>query len=91
MVGTPVVVHAACPVTRHHVEQSRGGLYCSSMQDLAGVTRYFLEQEGARDRHAAAGAEYVRTEYSWVSVLKRFDAVVEGLLSNDSSEERIHE
>jgi glycosyltransferase involved in cell wall biosynthesis len=84
MVGTPVVVHGACPVTRHHVEQSRGGLYFSSMQDLAGVTKYFLEHEEDRARHVELGAEYVRSEYSWSSVLRRFDAVLEGLLSDAS-------
>ena len=94
MVGTPVVVHGACPVTRHHVEQSRGGLYCSSMQDLAGVTKYFLENEEARNRHAVAGAEYVRTEYSWSSVLRRFDTVVEELIGSipaTCSEDSLHE
>jgi glycosyltransferase involved in cell wall biosynthesis len=84
MVGTPVVVHGACPVTRHHVEQSRGGLYFSSMQDLAGVTKYFLEHEEDRARHAELGAEYVGSEYSWSSVLRRFDTVLEGLLSDAS-------
>jgi glycosyltransferase involved in cell wall biosynthesis len=81
MVGAPVVVHSACPVTRHHVERSRGGLYCSSAHDLAGVVRYFLEDREARRRHAAAGREYVKEEYSWSSVLGRFDDVVERLIA----------
>ena len=82
MVGTPVVVHGACPVTRHHVEQSRGGLYCSSAHDLAGVTQYFLEDAAAQRRHAVAGADYVRNDYSWDSVLRRFDSVVELLIGD---------
>jgi glycosyltransferase involved in cell wall biosynthesis len=85
MVGAPVVVHGACPVTRHHVEQSRGGLYCSSMQDLAGVTKYFVAEGHTRERHAAAGAEYVRNQYSWRSVLERFDTVIECLFTAPSS------
>jgi glycosyltransferase involved in cell wall biosynthesis len=94
MVGTPVVVHGACPVTRHHVECSRGGLYFSSAHDLAGVTNYFMENSQARSHHGVAGAEYVRTEYSWVSVLERFDAVIDRLLGNSQSvcqETSIHE
>lgn len=94
MVGTPVVVHGACPVTRHHVEQSRGGLYFSSAHDLAGVTTYFLKSPEARHRHAQAGAEYVREEYSWPSVLRRFDEVVEQLIGNPqviSQERSLHE
>lgn len=94
MVGTPVVVHGACPVTRHHVEQSRGGLYFSSAHDLAGVTNYFLSNPEARHSHAVAGAEYVRTEYSWSSVLRRFDEVVDrliGVADPISREAFIHE
>jgi len=84
MVGTPVVVHGACPVTRHHVEHSRGGLYFSSALDLAGVTNYFLATPQARYHHGMAGAEYVRTAYSWESVLERFDAVIDRILANPS-------
>lgn len=79
MVGTPVVVHAACPVTRHHVEVSRGGLYFSSSHDLAGVTKYLIREPNARREHADAGAAYVRQEYAWSAVLERFDAVVGAL------------
>jgi glycosyltransferase involved in cell wall biosynthesis len=93
MVGTPVVVHGACPVTRHHVERSRGGLYFSSVHDLAGVTTYFLGDSDARGRHARAGAEYVRTQYSWPAVLRRFDNEVERLLrcgETSSSDASLH-
>lgn len=81
MVGAPVVVHGACQVTRHHVEMSRGGLYMSSANDLAGVTRYFMETPDARRQHAEDGSTYVAREYSWSAVIERFDAVVNGLLA----------
>lgn len=81
MVNTPVVVHAACDVTRHHVEESRGGLFFSSSEDLAGVTNYFMKSPEQRISHASYGARYVRDRYSWSSVLERFDRVVEGFLS----------
>lgn len=83
MVGTPVVVHAGCSVTRDHVERSRGGLYFSSASDLAGVTRYFLQDSQARRTHAEAGAQYVAREYSWDAVLGRFDAVLSRLLDGE--------
>lgn len=94
MVGAPVVVHGACPVTRHHVEESRGGLYFSSTHDLAGVTKYLLKDPEARAEHAREGGSYVRREYSWEAVLARFDKVVERLLStraDGNSEVRAHE
>ena len=80
MVGTPVVVHGACPVTRHHVEESKGGLYFSSAHDLAGVTRYLLGSSKARREHADFGAAYVAREYAWSAVLERFDRVVNELM-----------
>jgi glycosyltransferase involved in cell wall biosynthesis len=82
MVGTPVVVHSNCAVTRHHVVESGGGLYFSSSQDLAGVTIYFLSDSAARSRHAQAGARYVADEYAWPAVLERFDKTLENLCSD---------
>ena len=84
MVGTPVVVHAACPVTRHHVEVSKGGLYFSSAHDLAGVTKYFLRSSDGRKEHADAGAMYVAREYSWPAVLERFDNALSRLFSGEN-------
>lgn len=76
MVGTPVVVHGECAVTKHHVLQSGGGLYISSPTDLAGVTRHFTEDAGCRAEFAARGRSYVESEFSWSSVLERFDRVI---------------
>lgn len=85
MVGTPVVVHGKCPVTRHHVVESRGGLYFSSPSDLAGVTRYMLETPEARGVFARNGAEYVAKDYGWPRVLERFDAAIESLCGNGAN------
>ena len=79
MVGTPVVVHGECPVTRHHVVESGGGLYLSSSADLAGVTQYFLEDSARRAEFAARGRQYVEREFSWDAVLDRFDRVLSSL------------
>jgi glycosyltransferase involved in cell wall biosynthesis len=87
MVGTPVAVHGECPVTRHHVVNSRGGLYFSSASDLAGVTQYFLSDGETRQKHAEHGRQYVAQEYSWGAVLERFDRVVTELLDTDLSDD----
>jgi glycosyltransferase involved in cell wall biosynthesis len=81
MVGTPVVVHGECPITKHHVVESGGGLYFSSPEDFAGVTRYMLEEREARNRFAVCGRRYVESTYSWESVLARFDQVLADILS----------
>lgn len=85
MVGTPVVVHGECAVTRHHVVESGGGLHFSDHEDLGGVTQFFLNEREKRDEMVRGGGEYVKNEYSWGAVLQRFDAVVGTLLSSDRS------
>jgi glycosyltransferase involved in cell wall biosynthesis len=76
MVGTPVIVHGECPVTKHHVLESGGGLYFSSMSDLAGVVRYLISEHGARGEFAERGANYIQKHYTWEAVLSRFEEVV---------------
>jgi glycosyltransferase involved in cell wall biosynthesis len=85
MVGTPVVVHGECAVTRYHVIESGGGLYFSSPGDLAGVIRYLWENPEARALFAARGAAYVDREYSWQAVLSRFDATVDRVMESAGS------
>ena len=79
MLGTPVVVHGGCPVTKHHVMESAGGLYISSASDLAGVTRYISQDPQTRSAFAKRGLDYVKREFSWDAVLGRFDMVLEGM------------
>jgi glycosyltransferase involved in cell wall biosynthesis len=76
MVGTPVIVHGECPVTKHHVLESAGGLYFSSMGDLAGVVGYLIAERSQRDAFAERGSQYVREQYGWGAVLRRFEKVV---------------
>jgi glycosyltransferase involved in cell wall biosynthesis len=79
MLGTPVVVHGGCPVTKHHVMESAGGLYISSASDLGGVTSYLSQDSNIRSVFAARGLDYVKREFSWDAVLGRFDRVLEGM------------
>ena len=83
LLGTPVIVHSDCQVTRYHVIKSNGGLYFKSADDLAGVTSKLAEDKDLAKRIAQAGFDYTREEYSWESVMDRFDAVMSNLLSQD--------
>jgi glycosyltransferase involved in cell wall biosynthesis len=86
MVGVPVIVHAACPVTRDHVERSRGGLYFSSVEDFAGVVRYLTSHPDIRQILAESGADYVQREYSWSAVVNRFDGALTTIFSGSEQE-----
>jgi glycosyltransferase involved in cell wall biosynthesis len=84
MLGTPVVVHGECPVTKHHVIESAGGLYISAASDLGGVTQFFSESNN-RDQFATRGLNYVNCEFSWEAVLKRFDRCFSSMIKDDSA------
>ena len=81
MVGTPVVVHGECAITRGHVVESGGGLYFSSIEDFAGVTRYMFEESNSRLQLAECGRRYVIQNYSWEATLQRFDRVCKEIFS----------
>jgi glycosyltransferase involved in cell wall biosynthesis len=84
MVGTPVVVHGECAVTKHHVVESGGGLYMSSPSDLAGVTRFFCDDPLRRAEFAGRGRDYVEREFSWDAVLDRFDRTLAGFRRHEA-------
>ena len=79
MVGTPVVVHGSCPVTRHHVVASGGGLYFVSDEDFQGVVGRLVTEPSLCKEMATAGLTYVAEQYNWSVVLDRFDAVMKEL------------
>ena len=72
LAGTPVLVHGHCPVTRHHVLRSNGGLYFTSAAEFAGALDWFLDHPEDRQRMGAWGRGYVRREFNWPAVLDRF-------------------
>ena len=86
LLGTPVVVHGRCPVTRYHVVRSGGGLYFDGMPDFAEVTRVMMEDTQLAQALAAQGECYVREEFSWEAVLQRFDSVMTTLISGKGDE-----
>lgn len=74
--GTPCLVNGACPVTRHHVSVSNGGLYFENSLEFKGVLRYLLDHLEVAAEMGENGARYVATEYDWSAVLQRFSAAM---------------
>ena len=79
LLNVPVLVNAACAVTRTHVLDSGGGLYFDSSEDFARVVMELVQNQSMREKLALAGKSYVEREYNWEAVLKRFDEVLAGL------------
>jgi glycosyltransferase involved in cell wall biosynthesis len=76
--GTPALVNAACAVTRDHCQKSKGGLFFRDYFEFAGCLDYLLGRPDVRTRMGQAGGEYVRQNYDWHDVVRRFVAQVYG-------------
>ena len=72
LAGTPVLVHSGCAVTRGHVEASGGGLHFPDYPHFAECLDLLLTRPDLREKLAAAGREYVLTNYSWPRVTDRY-------------------
>jgi glycosyltransferase involved in cell wall biosynthesis len=81
LAGTPVLVHAGCPVTSHHVFASGGGLAFGDFYEFAGALDRLLDDADLRRRLAAQGRAYVEREYSWPAVTARLRATLDRLVA----------
>jgi len=70
--GVPALVHGDCAVTRFHVETSGGGLTFRTVHDFKLAVDKIVENETLRIEMAKSGESYVKNEYSWPAVKKRF-------------------
>lgn len=84
LMGSPVLVNAACSVTRSHAIASGGGLYFADLADFAGTVSTLCANETLRRQMAAAGAHYVQDRYCWPAVLEHFDLAVAQILSTST-------
>ena len=73
-VERPVVVNAACAVTREHCVRSGGGLWFGSYAVFEAVVDRLLADDGLRARLGTAGAAYAAKHYRWPVVVDRYTA-----------------
>ncbi len=69
--GTPVLVHAGCPVTRGHVVRSGGGLFFANGAEFGAVVRTLVSDPELRRSMGQSGRRYVLAEYAWPAVIAR--------------------
>lgn len=85
--GTPVLVHADCPVTRRHARVSGGGLWFRGRRELVACAEWLLGHREEARAMGAAGRRYVLEEYSWPAVARRFEQAVDRLLPSREQRE----
>lgn len=76
LAGRPVLVHEDCPVTRGHVQRSKGGLWFRTYEEFAGALDWLLEHPDLASRMGENGRRYVLANYTWETVLDRFEALI---------------
>lgn len=73
LAGRPVLVHRDCPVTRGHVQRSRGGLWFSHYEEFVGTIEWLQSNPTLAARMGQNGGGYVRRNYTWPAVVTRFE------------------
>ena len=81
LAGTPVLVHARCPVTTHHVFSAGGGLAFEDFYEFAEALDLLLEDPERRRRMGCQGRAYVEAVYSWPAVTARLRDTLERLVA----------
>jgi glycosyltransferase involved in cell wall biosynthesis len=81
LAGTPVLVHARCAVTTHHVLSAGGGLTFEDFYEFAEALDLLLEDDERRRRLGAQGRAYVEAVYSWPAVTARLRETLERLVA----------
>ena len=77
LLGTPVLVNAECAVTSDHCRRSNGGLYFSDSSEFAACLDFLLGEPEIARRMGQLGGQYVRANFGWDTVIKRFDYVMD--------------
>ena len=72
LAGRPVLVNGTCAVTRDFVHQANGGLYFNSYPEFEACVRYLLEHPDTADRMGQNGADYVRQNFRWDVIVRRY-------------------
>jgi glycosyltransferase involved in cell wall biosynthesis len=81
LAGTPVLVHARCPVTTDHVRRAGGGLAFDDYYEFAEALDLLLEDGARRRRMGTQGRAYVEAEYAWPAVTARLRETLERLVA----------
>lgn len=70
--GTPCLVHGDCAVTREHVEGSGGGLSFNGQGEFDDALDRLLASSGDGSAMGEKGRQYVRENFSWPHITRRF-------------------
>lgn len=79
-VGTPVLVNGRCTVTKQQCRRSNGGLYYTSYDEFEATLTRLLRSADLRTQLGSQGHQFVRTNYAWDTVIKKYQAIFDAIL-----------
>jgi glycosyltransferase involved in cell wall biosynthesis len=76
LAARPVLVHGECAVTAGHVRRSKGGLWFRTYEEFVGGVEWFRSNPILAARMGGNGRRYVLDNYSWETVVARFERAI---------------
>ncbi len=83
LAARPVLVHGGCAVTRGHVRRSKGGLWFHTYEEFVGAVEWFRANPTLAARMGENGRRYVLSNYTWGTVVSRFEHLIRRWKSED--------
>lgn len=81
--GRPVLVHEKCAVTKYFACESKGGLYFDNYFEFEGCLNYIIENPDIARTMGKNGKKYVKENFAWNVVLKKYTDFFERLIINE--------
>ena len=82
LVGTPVLVNAECSVTLAQTKRSQGGMYYRTFDEFSQMVQCMLGDKALQASLAAQGRQFVLDNYSWDTIIKKYQALFEMIESD---------
>lgn len=72
LMGKPVMVSAACEVTKNFCRESNGGLWFEDFFEFEGVLNYLRANKDIADSMGAMGKKFVRDSFAWDKIVEKY-------------------
>ena len=76
-VGTPVLANARSEVVREHCQRSNAGLYYADRDEFVECLKVLIGNDELREELGRNGQAYVRANYEWDAILRKYDQLLE--------------
>ena len=78
-VGTPVLANARSEVVREHCQRSNAGLYYADRDEFVECLKVLIGNAELREELGRNGQAYVRANYEWDVILRKYDHLIEAV------------